>query len=362
MITTHHPLRTLLASVIVIFSLCHGALAQSTYTLPPYDTPYVNDFAQLVPDAAETALTDRLTEFRDRTGIEFTVVTIPSLATYQADAIEPFATALFNHWGVGNVTRNDGAMLMMSRDDRQLRIEVGSAYGRDLDASMKTVIESVMVPLLRQGEFALGISEGAEEIMYRLADYTPGANWEASVSTTPAEPGALRVFLDGMGILSWSLVGILLLLFGVGVARGVRNKDVLCPKDGTRMQLLPEALEDAHLTPQQQTEERLNSRLYDVYRCSACHHVEVKAKNKWFSGFGKCHSCGAKAQSSQSTTLIPATRTTIGQRQITVTCRHCNNHFTKLEMIPMIKTGSSSSSSSSFGGGSSSGGGASGSW
>jgi uncharacterized protein len=55
--------------------------------------------------------------------------------------LEAFATALFNHWGVGKAETNDGVMILVFRDDRAMRLELGAAYGRDWDRVAQDVVE-----------------------------------------------------------------------------------------------------------------------------------------------------------------------------------------------------------------------------
>ena len=105
--------------------------ATQAQTYPDYSEIYVNDFADLLTNEQESNIRADLNELRTETGIEFTVVTIETMGDYgYSGAIEPFATGLFNQWGVGDADRNDGVMMLVSRYDREMRIEVGSGYGR----------------------------------------------------------------------------------------------------------------------------------------------------------------------------------------------------------------------------------------
>jgi len=64
-------------------------------------------------------------------GVQITLLTIASLSKYDAapfPRIEGFATALFNHWGVGDSEKNNGVLILISHSDRKMRIEIGSGY------------------------------------------------------------------------------------------------------------------------------------------------------------------------------------------------------------------------------------------
>ena len=120
-------------------------------TYPDYSEIYVNDFADLLNEAEEDEIRADLKELRQEAGVEFTVVTIENMGQYgHSGPIEPFATGLFNHWGVGDATRNDGVMMLVSRYDREMRIEVGSGYGHSKDAAMKDIIDDVIIPQLQK--------------------------------------------------------------------------------------------------------------------------------------------------------------------------------------------------------------------
>ena len=83
--------------------------------IPGFREVYVNDYADLLDDNAEARIRGNLIELYDRTGIEMTVLTIESMGTYGYEGtIESFATRLFNTWGIGNATRNDGVHTALS--------------------------------------------------------------------------------------------------------------------------------------------------------------------------------------------------------------------------------------------------------
>lgn len=136
-------------------------LAVTAQTFPDYEDLYVNDFAGLLSDTAKQASRKKLREFKRETGIEFTVVTIRSFSDYgYSGEIEPFATGLFNTWGVGNADRNDGVMMLISKEDRKMRLEVGSGYGTSKNSAMQRVIDDVILPEFRSNRFSAGIVLG----------------------------------------------------------------------------------------------------------------------------------------------------------------------------------------------------------
>lgn len=327
---------------------------------PAYNDIYVNDFAGILDLGHESILRRNLTDLRENDGVEFTVVTIRSMNDYGHDGnIEPFATGLFNFWGVGNATRNDGIMLLVAVEDRVLRVEVGSGYGPEMDLEVQRIIDRVILPEMAQENYATGIMAGVDAVIADLRGieggdldqpgYTPDdmpvpfwdrfAAWFYA-ATTPVAAFAAWVFLK------WR-----------------RRRPRICPKDGTKMARLGEDYEDSYLTAGQQAEESLKSVDYDVWECPTCQHHTVETYRKWFSRHGACRSCNYKTVESDRTTLESPTYSSTGRARVDYSCQHCSEAWSATEIIPKkTRSSSSSSSSSSFGGGSSSGGGGSGSW
>ncbi|HJW85651.1 MAG TPA: TPM domain-containing protein [Candidatus Brocadiaceae bacterium] len=154
-----------LTAICAIFSSAIIARGQGSYPEPADD--YVNDFAQVLnaPDAEQIRTMFKNLEYQ--TGIEAVVVTIPSINAYQtADAsIESFATNLFNTWGIGHKRANNGVLILVSVEDRKCRIELGAGYGSVYDAAMKQVIDGLMVPYFKTGDYSRGIFEGARGVI-----------------------------------------------------------------------------------------------------------------------------------------------------------------------------------------------------
>ena len=338
------------------------ALPVAAQDYPDYTELYVNDFADLLDARQEEAIRAKLRELRDEAGIAFTVVTIGSLSDYgHVGAIEPFATGLFNTWGIGDAQRNDGVMMLVAVSDRVMRIEVGSGYGRSKDAPMKEIIDERILPLFRQDDYAAGIDRGVDYVIHDLTGSWPG-EFDAG--------GADRLWnrvKSGAGSVVETLGNwLLLLLAPVGVAgafllrKAHRNRPRICPNDGTKMERLDEFSEDRHLSKGQILEETLKSVDHDVWVCPRCDHVTVESYMSWFSSYGACHVCKFKTLHGDSTVLQAATTSSTGTRRIDYHCQHCDNRYSETKIIP--SKSDSSSSSGSFDGGSSSGGGASGSW
>ena len=348
-----------LRHLLVGFLLFLTTSFASAQSYPDFTEVYVNDFAYLLSVEEEEAIRDKLKELNAETDIEFTVVIIDQMSDYGHDgAIEPFATGLFNYWGVGDAARNDGVMLLISRLDRVLRIEVGSGYGDTKNDAMAAIIDEKIVPLFREDDYEKGINRGVDAIIHEV-----GGSWPGEFNATFLEKlwNRLSVGIDVIG--DWIIV-FYAFVAGLGFRlfrRWKRNKPRICPIDGSKMHRVAELEDDKYLKDGQKLEERLKSVDYDVWLCDRCDHRTIESYKSWFSSYGACRTCNYRTLEGESTILEHATTSSTGLKRVDYHCKHCDDRYHTHVTIPK-KTKSSSSSSSGFGGGSSSGGGASGSW
>lgn len=149
---------------------------------PDYDRTTITDRADLLTDDQENAMDARLAGLRRDTGIEFAVLTLRSQAPYAASqSLEDFATGLFNHWGIGDASRNDGILVLILSEDRAMRIELGAGYARDWDRVSQNVINRSFLPGFESGDYATGISDGVEDVIASIAlPFSEGSDAPAS--------------------------------------------------------------------------------------------------------------------------------------------------------------------------------------
>ncbi|MEB0207982.1 TPM domain-containing protein [Pseudomonas sp. CCC3.1] len=126
----------------------------------------VVDDAHMLDPATRQQLTQQLAAHEKATGEQVVVVTLPDL---QGVSIEDFGYQLGRAWGIGKKDENNGALLIVSRDDRKLRIEVG--YGledRLTDAQSSVIINQVITPAFKAGNFNQGIRDGVTAMLQVL--------------------------------------------------------------------------------------------------------------------------------------------------------------------------------------------------
>ena len=152
------PFAALLAALWLVAAHAQGGELR----FPPF-SGYVVDAANVIPPDAEAALAGKLKSFQDRTGRQFAIATVPSL---QGIAVEDFGNRLFRAWGIGDKTRNDGALLLVAPTERKVRIEVGYGLEGDLtDAVARLIIENAILPRFKAGDIPGGVSRGADDVM-----------------------------------------------------------------------------------------------------------------------------------------------------------------------------------------------------
>lgn len=358
--------------------------AQSSY--PTWEDLYINDLAQVVDSDHESQIRALLNELYDETDVEATVLTINSIYDYDTgdSSIESFATNLFNEWGIGDAERNDGILLLIAIEDRELRIELGAGYGPADEDGLGAIIDGVIVPHFQDGDFSLGIYEGTQAIVNRVrgsvselpvSGGTTLNTESVSVPAVSSTPNS-RSGLDS-DVVPWLAGGGTLGVVGAGLAgisRFKRYRKRTCPScNMTEMVRLDESADDAFLQEGQRLEESLQSVDYDVWQCPNCQHHEVIPYVAWFSRYKQCPQCSHRAMEVDSSVVQQPTYTSTGLRRTTYNCRNCTHRDVRESTIPRkvrsttssssgFSSRSSSSSRSSFGGGRSSGGGRSGKW
>jgi uncharacterized protein len=128
----------------------------------PYLSGRINDQAGLLGDSFETGLDGRLRQLEEETGAQVAVLTIVSL---DGDPIEDFSIRVVETWKLGRAGVDDGVLILIVRDDRRMRIEVG--YGLEgalTDAQAGRIIDVLMAPRFRSGDFEGGIDAAVEAV------------------------------------------------------------------------------------------------------------------------------------------------------------------------------------------------------
>jgi uncharacterized protein len=153
------------ASLLALL-LCWAFAALADVAVPQLTGRVVDQTGTLSGD--ETAsLNQTLRNFEARKGSQVAVLIVPSTAP---ETIEQYSLRVAEAWKIGRKKIDDGAILVVAKDDRKLRIEVG--YGLEgalTDVTSRRIIDEIITPKFRSGDFAGGISAGVDRII-RVVD------------------------------------------------------------------------------------------------------------------------------------------------------------------------------------------------
>lgn len=161
-------------------------------------------------DAA--SLNQTLRNFEARKGSQIAVLIVP---TTDGEAIEQFSLRVAETWKIGRKKIDDGALLVIAKNDRHLRIEVG--YGLEgalTDVTSRRIIDEIITPKFKSGDFAGGISAGVNRIIRVIdGEKLPAAeppHWQAPNLLNHIDPIFALFVLLGFGAVLRNLLGALL--------------------------------------------------------------------------------------------------------------------------------------------------------
>jgi uncharacterized protein len=147
---------------LVALLLCWAFAAFADVAVPPLSGRVVDQTGTL-SSGDIAALTQTLKNLEQRKGSQIAVLIVP---TTQPETIEQYSIRVAEAWKIGRKKIDDGALLVVAKDDRKLRIEVGYGLEGALnDVTAKRIIDEVITPNFRSGDFAGGISAGVDRII-----------------------------------------------------------------------------------------------------------------------------------------------------------------------------------------------------
>lgn len=123
----------------------------------------VNDYAQMLSAPAEQQLDAMLADLERTDGTQIAVLTVTSL---EGRPIEEFSIQVAEQWGLGQKQNDNGALLVVAKNDRKLRIEVGYGLeGRLTDLATGRIIRNVIGPQFKTGRFDQGVIDGVSAMI-----------------------------------------------------------------------------------------------------------------------------------------------------------------------------------------------------
>lgn len=156
------------SAVFILAILCLAWLQAFAADVPPL-SGRVNDYAGILNKDTETALSAQIKAHEERTTHQVVVLTVPSL---EGMSIEEYAVNVFNHWELGQKGKDNGILIVVAPSERRMRIEVG--YGLEgimTDLIAGRIINAIMRPKFKNGDFNGGITAGANAVMQVIEGY-----------------------------------------------------------------------------------------------------------------------------------------------------------------------------------------------
>lgn len=151
--------------VIAVAVLAITLVISSTATVfayPEYDG-YVNDYADILTDAQEEQLETKLGDYDKKTSTQIAVAIVQSL---EGEDIDSYSIHLADKWAPGQEDKDNGIILLITMEEREMRIEVGYGLEGDVtDIEAKHIIDDTIVPNFKSENYYQGIDEGTSEII-----------------------------------------------------------------------------------------------------------------------------------------------------------------------------------------------------
>ncbi|MGL3819472.1 TPM domain-containing protein [Sphingopyxis sp. R3-92] len=127
----------------------------------------VTDVAGILTAEEEAQLSERLARYEQRTSHQMVIATAPSL---NGASIDNFGTCLGNRWGIGRKGHDDGIVILVAPNDRQMRIATGSGMEKTLTDDKALAVIHQMSPHFKAGDYAAGLTTGIDAIAAQTGD------------------------------------------------------------------------------------------------------------------------------------------------------------------------------------------------
>jgi uncharacterized protein len=200
-------MKTFWARVVLLALLLTGA-ARAEVAVPPLSKRVTDLTATLNAQQTQT-LESRLAAFEKDKGAQLAVLIVP---TTQPETIEQFGIRVVDAWKLGRKNVDDGALLLVAKEDRTLRIEVGYGLEGALnDATANRIIDEIIVPYFKRGDFYGGIASGLAAMMQ-------------VVGGEPLPPPGRTAVSGGYDIGSLLFIGFVLVVMVGGLLRALLGR------------------------------------------------------------------------------------------------------------------------------------------
>lgn len=204
-----------LAALVVLFSFAGAGPGLAEVAVPAFQAR-VTDQTNTLTSSQVASLEQQLADFEKRKGSQIAVLIVPTTAP---EEIEQYGIRVAENWKLGRKGVDDGALLLIAKNDRALRIEVG--YGLEgviPDAIAKRVIAETIVPYFQKNDYPGGIQAGVNQLI-RLIDGEPLPAVKPQAQKNPSDPlGLLFMLAMGAAVIGQALRAVFGRFLGSGMA------------------------------------------------------------------------------------------------------------------------------------------------
>ena len=172
--------------LIALFNSAYSYDIDKKGIVQPMSPPQlVNDFAGMLNSADKQSLESKLLDYNNTTSTQIYIVTIESLGDY---AVEDYALQVGRSWGIGQKDKNNGILILISKEDRKIDIEVGyglESYVTDYDS--KRIIDELITPAFKLENYYAGLDAATDKLI-SLLEGTPYASTAQEIVKEEKEP------------------------------------------------------------------------------------------------------------------------------------------------------------------------------
>ena len=202
--------------LLLLASLWQAGLAQALEAIPPL-TQRVTDLTSTLTAEQQAGLEARLQAFEQQKGSQIAILIVP---TTQPEDIAQYSIRAVEAWKLGREKQDDGVLILLAKNDRKMRIEVGYGLeGAIPDVTAKRIISDVMAPYFRQGDFYGGLNAAVERIAALIDGEALPAPPQQARGGEHDWGDMLPILLFG-GLIAGAMLRAVLVSFFGGVATG----------------------------------------------------------------------------------------------------------------------------------------------
>ncbi|MEO9512643.1 MAG: TPM domain-containing protein [Flavobacteriaceae bacterium] len=152
----------------LLIALCFVSLGWGQFTIPkkPQKQTSVYDYVNLLPASQSKALEQKLIRYSDSTSTQIVVAIINST---EGENINYLGAEWGQKWGIGQAEKDNGILVLLAKDDRRIAINTGyGVEGSLTDFMSKRIIESIIIPEFKKGDYYSGLDKGSDAIFQVL--------------------------------------------------------------------------------------------------------------------------------------------------------------------------------------------------